>query len=101
MVYLHVTLDIKTGKLRHFAEAFERRISVLESFGWKFLGGWQSITGRRNTVVHMWELPDADALPAAVARAYEDAEFMRVAPAIHDCLEREVIQIMAKTPYSP
>ncbi len=99
MVYMHVTIDCHMGKRDQFSEAFSRRIPVLESHGWRFLGGWHSVFGRVARVVHLWELPDANSYQSVLSLAARDPEFAKVGPAINESVDEEVIEIMTEAPY--
>ena len=99
MVYMHVTINCRMGKMEQFSEAFSHRIPVLESYGWKFLGGWHNVFGRVARVVHLWELPDANAYQSVLSQAAQNPEFAKVGPAINESVQDEIIEIMTSTPY--
>lgn len=100
MVYMHVTLKIRYGKLDQFNEALGQLVPMLEGYGWKLVGAWQTTIGRLNTVVDLWQVPDANAVPSVLALAAENPEFTKYMPIINDAVEEEVLQIMVPTPYS-
>lgn len=100
MVYLHVTLKVYYGKVERFCEIMTHLVPVLERLGWKLEAAWESQIGRLNTVVDLWQLPDANAVQSVLAAAFKDPEFAKWATELPDCLEEEVLQIMTKAPYS-
>ena len=101
MVYLHVTLKVKQNKVEPFCEILSHIVPVLERHGWKLIGAYQTQIGRLNTIVDLWELPDANAVQSVLEVVGQTPEFQEWAPKLEECLEDEVLQIMTKVPYSP
>jgi hypothetical protein len=99
---LHATLTLKhSAGLDRFVEAKAKQVPVLESYGWKMVGGYAAITGRVYTVVNIWEVPSADAFleSAAKWRATPEGQAFRAVTA--EVLEQEVVTLMRALPYSP
>jgi hypothetical protein len=69
---------------------------VLGKHGWKLLGSYASMVGRLNTVVDMWELPNPNAIQAALS----DPEMAKYAPQISEIVEDETLTLMTKLPIS-
>ncbi|WP_168669388.1 NIPSNAP family protein [Paraburkholderia sp. SG-MS1] len=67
MVFLHALIKLHPGKL----QAFKNRLAVMAPLqarhGWKLIGCFSSISGDLNTVIDLWELPNPNALQAALA----------------------------------
>jgi hypothetical protein len=101
MVYLHVTLKIYQGKVEKLCEILSHLVPLLEKRGWKLVGAYQNVIGRLNTVVDLWQLPDANAVESVLAAAWQEPEFQKWAAELEGCVEEEVLQIMTKVPYSP
>jgi len=101
MVYLHVTLKLYEGKVARFCEILSHLVPMLERRGWKLVGAWENQIGRRNTIVDLWELPDANSVQSVLAEAGREPEFQKWAAQLEGCIEEEVLQIMTKVPYSP
>jgi hypothetical protein len=100
-VYLLATLKAKYGQLDRFSEVMKALVPVMEAQGWKLIGAYQAIIGDLTQVVDLWELPDANAVGAGLAAAAAGAGFEEIAAVLAEVVEDEVLQVMAKTSYSP
>jgi hypothetical protein len=67
---------------------------VLAKRGMRLLGSYGNLVGRLNTVIDFWELPDANALQAALS----DPEIQNLAPQISDIIEDETQVLLTKLP---
>jgi NIPSNAP protein len=94
MVYLQASIKLKAGKLPDFVSLLNKLTPVLAKRGMKLLGSYANVVGRLNTVVDMWELPDANALQAALA----EPELQTVAPLIGEIIEDETQVLLTKLP---
>jgi len=94
MVYLQASLKLRAGKLPDFIALLNKLAPLVGKHGWKLLGSYASVVGRLNTVVDLWELPDPNALQAALS----DPEMQRFAPQINEIVEDETLQLMTKLP---
>lgn len=100
MVYHHVTLKIRYGKLAQFHEAMGHVVPVMEkAYGWKLVGAWDTLVGRLFTVIDLWEIPDANSVQI-VAGAYQHPEIVKWGPVLAECIEEEVFQLLTPAPYS-
>jgi hypothetical protein len=59
------------------------------------------VIGDLHEVHGLWEVQDANTVPAAFAVAYDDPEFVRAAAQVAAIADREVLSLVTKTPYSP
>jgi hypothetical protein len=96
MVYLQASLKLRAGKLSDFISLLNTLTPVVGKHGWKLLGSYASVVGRLNTVVDFWELPDPNALQAALS----DPEMAKFAPQISEIVEDETLALMTKLPIS-
>ena len=96
MVYLQASLKLRAGKLPDFISLLNSVTPLLSKHGWKLLGSYASMVGRLNTVVDFWELPN----PNAVQAALSDPEFAKFAPLISEIVEDETLTMMTKLPIS-
>jgi len=94
MVYLQASIKLKPGKLQDFVAMLNELAPILAKRGMKLLGSYGNVVGRLNTVVDFWELPDANALQAALS----DPELQKVAPRISDIIEDETQVLLTKLP---
>lgn len=94
MVYLQASIKLYPGKLQDFIALLNKLTPVVGKHGWKLLGSYATAVGRLNTVVDLWELPDAAALQAALS----DPEMAKAAPQISEIVEDETLTLMTKLP---
>jgi len=101
LLYVYANVKIKYGQLAAFNEAMITVKRVMEANGWKLVGGWMTLVGDLHEVHDVWEVADANVVPAAFAAAYEDPDFVQSATALSEIIDREVVSLVTKTPYSP
>ena len=94
MVYLQASIKLKAGKLPDFISLLNKLTPLLAKRGMKLLGSYANVVGRLNTVVDLWELPDANALQTALS----DPELQTVAPLINEIIEDETQVLLTKLP---
>jgi hypothetical protein len=94
MVYLQASIKLYPGKLQDFTKLLNTLLPVVGKHGWKLVGSYASVVGRLNTVVDLWELPDAAALQAALS----DPEMAKAAPQISEIVEDETLALLTKLP---
>lgn len=101
MPYAYANIKVKYGQLPVFYEAMVTVRRVMEANGWRLVGAWGTLIGDLHEVHDVWEVADANAVPAAFAAAYEDPEFVAAVARIAEAADREVLSLVEKTPYSP
>jgi NIPSNAP protein len=101
LLYVYANVKIKYGRLAAFNEAMVTVKRVMEANGWKLVGAWTTLVGDLHEVHDVWEVEDADVVPAAFAAAYQDPDFVQAATDLSEIIDREVISLVTKTPYSP
>jgi hypothetical protein len=94
MVYLQASIKLHPGKLQDFVKLLNDLTPVVAKHGWKLIGSYATVLGRLNTVVDLWELPNA----AAVEAALGDAEMQKVGPRIGEIVEDETLTLLNKLP---
>ena len=94
MVYLQASIKLRAGKLQDFVALLNSLTPVVAKHGWKLIGSYASLVGRLNTVVDLWELPNA----AAVEAALGDAEMQKHGPRISEIVEDETLTLLSKLP---
>jgi len=100
-IYLYAKVRLKYGKLLEFNETMAAVVPMMEQKGWKLVGAWSTIFGDIHEVHDIWEVPDANAVPATLAQLAEDAGFAEHFAALSEQIDREVLSLVAKTPFSP
>jgi NIPSNAP len=101
MLQVYANVKVKYGQLAAFNEAMVTVKRVMEQNGWKLLGAWTTVIGDLHEVHDLWEVEDANAVPAGFAGAAEDPDFLQAAAEIAKIADREVLSLVTKTPYSP
>jgi len=101
LLYLYANVKIKYGQLAAFNEAMVTVKRVMEVNGWKLVGAWTTLIGDLHEVHDLWEVEDANVVPAAFAAAYQDPDFVQAATDLSKIIDREVLSLVTKTPYSP
>ncbi|HLW69727.1 MAG TPA: NIPSNAP family protein [Candidatus Binataceae bacterium] len=94
MVYMTASVKLHHGKLQDFIALLNDIIPMLGKHGWKLHGSYAGIIGRLNTVVDLWELPDAN----AVEKALSDPDFQKFIPRIKEIVEDETLAVLTKLP---
>jgi hypothetical protein len=101
MPYVYANVKVKYGQLPAFFEAMVAIKRIMEENGWKLIGGYSTLIGDLHEVHDLWEVEDANTVPNGFAGAFEDPEFVKASAQIAAVAEREVLSLVAKTPYSP
>jgi NIPSNAP len=94
MMYVQASIKLRPGKLQDFISLLNDITPFIGKHGWKLLGSYAGVVARLNTVVDLWEVPNADAVTAALA----DPDFQKWAPRINEIIEDEVLTILTKLP---
>ena len=101
MFHVYANVKVKYGQLPAFNEAMVTIKRVMEENGWRLIGAWMTVIGDLHEVHDLWEVDDANAVPAGFAGASQDPDFQRAAAEIARVADREVLSLVMKTPYSP
>ncbi|MBK9178083.1 MAG: NIPSNAP family protein [Acidimicrobiales bacterium] len=99
-VFLHVTLKIRQGMMGRFDAVLAEMVPALEEAGWRLVGAWTTTVGRLNTVIDLWELPDADAVESVLAAVSGHPDFGRWYAELSAVTEDEVLALMTPTAYA-
>jgi hypothetical protein len=94
MVYLQASIKLHPGKQEDFVKLINELLPIVGKHGWKLVGSYAALVGRLNTVVDLWEIPNAE----AVAAVLRDAEMHKRAHRIAEIVEDEVLTVLTKLP---
>jgi hypothetical protein len=101
-MYVHATIKIKPGKMLEAYELLGRIVPHMEKAGWKLLGAYQGLIGQTSTLVDIWEVEDANAIPKLMGSLAQNPTMAEVGPKLMELMaEEEFLQLMVKAPYSP
>ena len=100
MLYVYANVKVKYGQLAAFNEAMVTVKRVMEQNGWRLVGAWSTVIGDLHEVHDLWEVEDANTVPASIVAAYEDPDFVQATTQIEPIADREVLSLVTKTLYS-
>lgn len=99
MAYLFAHIKLRAGKVQKFTEMLGALAPLVEKHGgWKLQGSYYNVIGRLDSVVDVWEIPDANSIQTTLESASQDPEFQKWVPVIQECVEDETFQVMSKLP---
>ena len=99
MAYLFAHIKLRAGKVQKFTEMLGALAPLVEKHGdWKLQGSYYNVIGRLDSVVDVWEIPDANSIQTTLESASQDPEFQKWVPVIQECIEDETFQVMSKLP---
>ena len=64
MPYVYANVKVKYGQLGPFYESMVTIKRVMEEHGWKLVGAWSTVIGDLHEVHDLWEVEDANTVPA-------------------------------------
>ena len=99
-VYLHVTIQLVRGKHRVFSAAMGEMAPVLESHGWRLIGGFTPGIGRLGAVYHVWRVPSADGVVSALSAVRAHPRARHWHDAFAESIADESLQVVRPMPYS-
>lgn len=95
MVYVQATIKLRPGKLPEFMATLQEMLPEMARHGWRLVGCYATTVGRLNTVVDLWELPDANAIEAVMS---DHALLAKFSGRLGECVEDETLAILTKLP---
>lgn len=90
-VFLHVTLEVRASGMSRFAAAMEEIVPLLEGWGWRLDRALRFRTGKLNTVVDIWELPDFGAYDAGLKKFVSHPRFAALKEVLDDTVNAETV----------
>jgi len=102
-LYLVARLKVKYGYMAEAAEQLAKFPPILEPYGWKLLASMHPVIGDFSEIVDIWEVPDANAVPSALAAmgSGQDRAWQAVFGEFRKYVESEHLCVCAKFPFSP
>jgi hypothetical protein len=100
-MYLIATLELSYGGVAKFFEVAPKVRALMEAGGCRMLHAMLQDTGRLNTIVHVWEIPDANTYFAAVEALKQDESFPEIVAALAEAVVDERLVFAQDAPYSP
>jgi hypothetical protein len=87
-------VKLHPGKLQDFKARLAVVMPIQAKHGWKLIGCFSSVSGDLNTVIDLWELPDANALQSAL----DDPEFGQHSKNKWEIVAHETLTLYQKQP---
>lgn len=102
-LYLVARLHVKYGHMAEAAEQLAKFVPLLKPYGWKLVASYHPVIGDFREILDIWEVPDANAVPKALADLGTGAnkEWDAVFAAFREHVESEQLSVCAKFPFSP
>lgn len=100
-MYLIATLELSYAGTAKFLEIAPKVRALMEEKGCRMLHAMLQDTGRLNTVVHIWELPDANSYFEAVAALKQHESIPEIVAGLAEAVVDERLVFAQDTPYSP
>jgi len=102
-LYLVARLTVKYGCMAEAAEQLAKFVPVLERYGWKLLASMHPVIGNFCEIIDVWEVPDGNAVPNALAAigSGKDKAWDAVFNEFKKYIETEHLSLCAKFPFSP
>lgn len=99
--YYQATLVIRPTLRAQLYQVLDEFVPLLGTFGFKLLHAFSSVTGNVSTLVHIWEIQDANMLMDGIQSWRDHPDFPRLSAKLYECIISEEVMLLRKTPYSP
>ena len=99
--FLQATLTIKYGSLPQLVEVMTELVESNRERGLTMRGAYYPVVGDFTKVTHIWEIKDMESLQAALEGIGSDPRTTAVIKRLSAIVEKEVLEVVMKTPYSP
>lgn len=90
-VFVHVTLEVRAAGLARFIAAMGEIVPLLEGWGWRLDRVLLQRSGKLNTVIDIWELPDYNAFDATLRKFAAHARFPELKAILDETVASETI----------
>lgn len=100
-LYLVAKIKVKYGYLNEACEILKDFVPLLEPHGWKLIAAYTPFIGEFAEIYDIWEVPDANAVPNAIAGVSTNPKWHEVFNRWREVCESENLSVCAKLPYSP
>ena len=100
-MYVIARLELSYAGVMAFMSVAPRVREKMEARGRRMLHAVMTDIDRLNTVIHIWEVPDANSYFAAVDALKADPEFPEIVSALGRAVVNETLSFASDTPYAP
>lgn len=100
-MYLHVTLTPKMGRAAELCETVGWLARGMERRGMRLVGAYRTTAGAPGRIIDLWEVPDANAVVAALEGAAGHPAHGEAIERLARSLEREELRLVEPASYAP
>jgi hypothetical protein len=101
VMYLHATLELSYAGLPKFLAMAPTLRRILEQEGWVLVNALVQVTGRLNTVIHIWRLRDANHYSEVVAKLRAHPDFPEIHRVLCEAVDEERLLFATAADYAP
>ena len=95
--FVFAYLKLKPGTAPQFNEILGDFAAGVQKYGrWTLRGSYHDHDSPADSLIDIWELPNADAFPLDLSGAADDAEFQKLLPIIGGILEKETLHLVTQ-----
>jgi NIPSNAP len=97
--YFQATIELHAEHVDSFCQVMRRIVPIVEAAGWKLLDGFLQCTGRLNTAIDIWELPDMNHYERGLQALAEHPDFAEISALLARAVQRETVAFMNRASY--
>ena len=102
VIYLHVTLQTKRGKLNEWSSLYEKEyVPMLEKHGQRLVGAWKTTVGTYDEVTDLYAFENFTEFERIRGELFKDPKTAALINKIFPLAGLEVSKIMVPFDYSP
>ena len=101
MVYFQVTVHLKDSQQARFFELMPQfaKLAAAE-IDFRLSAAYIPATGRQNTYIHIWAVPDANAVQDLPRELPKHPELAAVYAQVKECIADEAYELLVAAPYA-
>lgn len=99
-LFMHVTIELKYGKVEGFLETMPKVQAIVESAGWRLEHALMQVSGKLFTVRHVWKLRDFAHYAEGMGVFMAHPDFAALSAALAEVVETETIAHATALPYA-
>lgn len=101
MIYIHRTTNVIPSKVKDYNELVQKFLLLMEKYGIKLAGSWQTTIGESWEYTHLTMVDDLATLQKNLRVLTQDQEYQKLQEQMSHLITRRVIKILSPTEYSP
>jgi len=101
MIYIHRTTNVIPSKVKEYNELVQKFLLLMEKYGIKLVGSWQTTIGESWEYTHITVVDDLATLQKNLKALNQDAEYHKLSEQMSHLITKRVIKILSPTEYSP